>query len=263
MKMDGMKITEMTKEDILDNPEILFPCRLFSAKEVFHIAKVTGAFWQYDYKKTINDGVVGLHAELKSGLHSDAFFVSRVLLEERVLQKAFAEQFLILLLIAFNRNQAYEGLFARKKVKRPKWIAGIPTGATQLGKDLAEMMHVKNAEVIKKNGKIEVITSIPKGESLLLVEDFCTRGTGWKEAVSNLVKNQPEVEIVPFAPVILNRGKLEKIETEIGDFKIIPIVNHEISSWEPKDCPLCEMGSTAIKPKKTDENWQMITSSQK
>ncbi len=259
-----MGITEMTKDEMLENPMTLFPCRLFSKEEFFHIARVTDAFWQYNYKKAAEEGVVGLHAKLKSGLHSDAFFVSRILLKERIIQEAFAEQMLLVLLKNIVRHNAHEKSLGQKIIKKvPKWVAGIPDGATKLGKDLANLMRVKNAEVIKKDGKIEVVTSIPKGEPLLLVEDFCTRGTGWKEAVSDIMKNQPHVEMIPFALVALNRGNMKKIKTEKGDFEIISIVDHVISSWQADDCLLCKMGSVPIKPKETDKNWKMITTSQK
>lgn len=241
------EIIGMTKEELiaLDPQSIDWP---LSKEEIIYIAETFWAYWRYDYEAA-KQGRVGMHAILKSELHSDGFFISRILLEHPNIRRIFANQ----LVLRFNKLKA----------PKPDWVAGIPDGATKLGEDVAEIMGVKNAEMKKENGRIVLVSSIGAGESLLGIEDFCTRGTGFKEAVLDILSKQPEVKILPYESVILNRGGLKEIVIEgVGSFKVVPAVEHWVNDWKPEECPLCKMGSEPIKPKATDENWRLITTSQ-
>lgn len=217
-----------------------------------HIASELGSFWKFDYEAA-EQGRVGYHALLKSLLHSDGFFVSRILL-----------QYLnILALIAWQMVYRY-GYFG---LPTPKWVAGIPDGATVLGEKVAELLGARYAKMEKDgSGKIRLITQLPPFSTLLLVEDFCTQGTGFKEAVKDILNQQPFVTILPYELVMLNRGGLSHILVEgVGPFMILPVANYRIADWDSKSkdgCLLCKMGSRVIKPKETDENWRIITTSQ-
>jgi orotate phosphoribosyltransferase len=224
------------------------PPRLLTEEEIVYIATTLGAFWAYNYE-ALREGKPGFHAELKSGLHSDGFFYSKILLESWNMGVIMADQ------IALR--------FKQLAIAEPDWVAGIPKGATKLGEDVAQIMGVKNAEMQKETERIELVSFIGPGESLLLVEDFCTRGTGFTEAVQDILSKQPQVKILPYELVILNRGGLKEIVIEgVGSFQVVAVVEHRVNDWEPEECPLCKMGSKPIKPKATDENWRLITTSQ-
>lgn len=250
-----LKIIGMEKNQLLGlHPDSLLrpgePPRLFTPEEVVYMAETLGALWKYDYE-ALEQGRPGLHAELKSGLHSDGFFVSKILLESWNVRLIIADQ------------QALR--FRQLGVRYPDWVAGIPDGATELGKEVAQILGAKVAEMEKKDGRITLVTEIPDGESLLPVEDFCTRGTGLMEAVQDIASKNPNVRILPFELVIINRGGLEYIRPASNGsvIKVVPVINYRVNDWEPGACPLCKRGSKAIKPKATDENWRAITSSQK
>jgi orotate phosphoribosyltransferase len=222
--------------------------RPMSAEEIFHIAKTLGAFWSYDYE-TAKQGRVGLHALLKSGRHSDGFFVSRIMLQHPNILKIMAHQ----LALKFWDTETLE----------PDLVAGIPDGATRLGEELASILRADVLELKKEDGRIFLAQELAFSDRILLCEDFCTRGTGFKEAVQNIKARQPHVNFILFEPVIINRGGLSFIEVDrVGIFTILPIADHRVNDWEPGECPLCKMGSKPIKPKATDENWQLITESQ-
>lgn len=243
-------ILEMNKEELLTLNPADIRCDL-TAEEVLHIATSLDAFWSYDYE-AVKQGRVGLHAILKSGLHSDGFFVSRILLKPWNILYIMAAQ------IVMRLRETH--------VTEPDYVAGVPDGATELGKTVAWMLGAKLAEMEKIEGKIYLETPIQEGKSLLLIEDFCTRGTGFQEAVRVAANNFPNwpIRIVPFDPVIINRGGLEKITMEVfGEFRILPVVEKRINDWDALSCPLCAIGSKPIKPKATDENWRLITNSQK
>lgn len=251
-----LKIIGMPKDALLglcpDSLKRPGSIQLLTEEEVVYIAETLGAFWKYDYE-AVKRGKAGLHAELKSLLHSDGFFISRILLEPPNIRTIMADQ----QVMRFNQLG----------IPRPDWVAGIPDGATELGKEVAELLGTKHAEMKKEEGRIVLTSCIPALETLLLDEDFCTRGTGYTEAVLNILSRQPAVEILPYELVIINRGGLKKILVEgFGSYKlvakVVAVVNYRVNDWKPEECPLCEMGSKAIKPKATDENWRLLTTSQ-
>lgn len=253
-----LKIIGMVREELLGlHPSSLKrpgSIQLLTEEEVVYIAETLDAFWKYDYEAA-KRGKVGLHAELKSMLHSDGFFVSKILLQYSNIRTIMADQQVM--------------RFTQLGVPKPDWVAGIPDGATELGKEVAGLLGVKNAEMRKENGRIVLVSSIAAGETLLLVEDFCTRGTGFTEAVLGILSKQPAVKILPYELVIINRGGLSEIEIPAEKtraskivVKVVPVVNYRVNDWQPAECPLCKMGSTPIKPKATDENWRLIMTSQ-
>jgi len=131
---------KMRREEILAlNPDSI--TRLLTGEELFHIAKVLGALWQYDYRAA-DEGRYGLHAELKSGKHSDGFFVSRILLAEPNILEIIANQ---LAIIARAETTSYG-------VPLPDCIVGIPTGATTLGEKLAEILGVLMWSGLSRHG---------------------------------------------------------------------------------------------------------------
>ncbi len=221
---------------------------LLTTREVIHIAKTLDAFWQYDYEAA-KQGRVGMHASLKSKRHSNGFFISRIMLQYPNIQKIMAYQM---------------AMHLRPLISSPTWVAGIPDGATKLGEDLAKILGSKVAEMKKVDGKIGIVSQIGPGEKILLCEDFCTRGTGFREAVLDIASKQPQASFVFLEPVIINRGGLKCIEVpRVGSFSILAIAENRVNDWEPSECPLCQMGSKPIKPKAKDENWGLITNSQK
>ncbi len=240
-------ITEMEREDLLG----LAPAdvdRTFTADEVVHIARTLGAFWTYDYGAA-DKGRVGMHALLKSGKHSDGFFVSRILLEPENIRHIMAEQ-IVMQLRAANISDI-------------DYAAGVPDGATELGKVIIKLLGVTEAKFQKSDGRIVLGTEIPNGARLLLVEDFCTRGTGFSEAVSDVKSKNPSVNFVPYDPVIINRGGISAFSVDgVGCFTVLPVVTRRINDWNPNECILCYQGSKVIKPKATDEDWRRLTTSQ-
>lgn len=243
-----LNILRMSAEDLLQiKPSDVV--RVLTAEEILHIFAQLGGFWSYD-REAAKQGHSGLHALLKSGRHSDGFVNSRVVLPNDNICRVMARQ------LVYH--------WRRQKLPKPDWVIGIPDGATRLGEHVGKMLGVKIAKMEKVDGKIQLVTEIGSGEKILLVEDFCTRATGFKEAVASIKASQPNVEFAPVELVIINRGGLEVVEVDdVGEFAIVAAATHRISDWEAGECPLCnDFGSEAIKPKVDEESWKRLVTSQ-
>jgi orotate phosphoribosyltransferase len=242
-------ILRMDKEELLRLRPKDLSLRLFTAPEMLHIARAFGALWTYDYLAA-KEGRVGMHALLRSGLHSDGFFVSRILLELKNIRRILSHQMVMRI---WETN-----------TMPPNYVAGVPNGATVLGSEMAYILGTHNANMEKIEGRMALTTDIPDGATLLIVEDLCTRGTALREAVLQVRSRYRFVSLVPYFPVLINRGGLQEISIDgVGRFRILPIVERTIQDWNPNQhCPLCDLGSTAIQPKATTENWWLLTTSQ-
>jgi orotate phosphoribosyltransferase len=255
-------ILKMGKEQILtlDPYQIGW---LMSSAEVVHIAKELGALWQYDYKAA----KAGKHAILKSERHSDQFFVSKILLQYENILEIMARQ------IVFRLKSM--------AIPRPHVVIGIPDGATKLGEKVAGMFGARLAKMTKNSqGRLVLEDEISVNETVLLVEDFCTKGTGFKEAVrlvraSTISKTAGDVvshaakhafmnpKFLKVDPVIMNRGGLKYVVVQgSGKFRVAAAVEYRVNDWSPMHCPLCKKGSIPIKPKASEDNWLAITESQ-
>jgi len=113
----------------------------------------------------------------------------------------------------------------------------------------------------KVDGRIEMITELEPGNSVLVAEDVVTRGTATREAIASIFRQQPGAIVMPWVVAIINRGRLESVIADTSKFLICAIADTPMDDWPPDKCPLCPK-SIAIKPKESDESWRRITHSQ-
>jgi orotate phosphoribosyltransferase len=251
MERKASEILQMGRERLLSLDPVDFSEVELGTSEIIHIARALGFFWQYDYEAA-ERGKPGKHALLKSGLHSDGFLAFKMLLEIENIRKLMAHQLKL--------------KFKREITIRPSHLVGIPDAATKLAEDLADILGLKTVSVRKVEGRITVMDQLSERDRLLIVEDLCTKGTGFRETVLAIRANNRVVKLLLWELVIVNRGGLEDIDVDgVGAFSIASVANHRIREWEPdpEKCKLCrDYGSVAIKPKASEENWLDITTSQ-
>jgi hypothetical protein len=221
-----------------------------SSRNLLDHARGAGALWEYDYH-ALSEGRPGMHAILKSGLHSDGFFASKILLAKRNVLEVVAREMVT--------------LFQRLGIPNPQYVAGVPTSASTLGVEVARLLRAKALSMAKIRGKIKIIGHLPPQSSVLVVEDVCTRGTGFGEAVEEIFNGQPAARFILVSPVILNRGGLTSVDVPtVGDFSLLPLVEKKMTDWNPEEfCYLCSVGSKPIKPKDPPENWKILVESQR
>src|SRR3989344_5514254 len=174
-------IMGLSKKDLASLDPQCFARKLVG-EEIIYLAKAFDACWEYDYRAAAN-GKIGRHAILKCGSHSDIFFNSKIFLANDDIREIIARQLV---------SQYYSGLLA----ERPDWVLGIPDGAKDLGKDVARILKSRPAVMTKENGQMKLESRIGAYESMLMVEDLCTRGTGLKEAVREVLTKQPRALVL-------------------------------------------------------------------
>lgn len=224
--------------------------RRMTTEEFWEIARELGAFWQYD-DEAARQGRVGYHAELASGTHSNAFFDSKIFLAAEMAREIIA------------RDMA--NLLMNNLPRMPDFIGGIPNGAKKLGVLVAKLCEVQLAEFEKDStGEIALKTNIGSG-SLLIVDDVCTHASVFRRVLDHVQETQPRARIVPVDPVVLNRGGLRAFlhGNDDREYRVLSLFTKHFPDWDSRSCPFCAIGSVAIKPKATPENWELITTAQK
>lgn len=225
--------------------------KLLTEDELLHIFKLCGAFWHYDYP-ALEAGRPGLHALLKSENHSDGFFISKLVLQYPNLLELFARQIWLKL--------------QSKGIKLPDFIAGVPDSATELGKAVSRLSGIPHFNLIKKDGKIVIDPeqAMPaESSTIFLVEDVCTKLTGFIEAACSIHCSNWDLRTMPLNIPLLNRGGLRSWDVYNAEVEINGLLNLRLNDWTTEECPLCKAGSKPIKPKAEPENWELLTNSQK
>jgi orotate phosphoribosyltransferase len=187
------------------------------------------------------------HALLTSGNHSDGFMNSEMFMEHPMLLDEAAADLVGMLF--------REGLVPQR-VDR---VVGPALGAITIAHDVARNMEresghrvprsyaeqheQEHSEGFKRRWMSFDRTRVLTGESVLLVEDVITTGGSVKRAMDAVVEEGGTV--LPYVTALVNRSGLD----EVHGLKIVSLTDFHPNQWPPNECPLCGMGSKAVKPK--------------
>ena len=193
------------------------------------------------------------HALLTSDKHSNGFFNSRLIIKDEVLLHECALA-LVELVTIFGLN--IEGV---DRVVGPK--TGATTLATLISERIGELRGypcewaspAKHGEGKNKRMVFESDDHrVHPGERVLLCEDVSTT-FGSLELTSDAVTEARGV-LLPFALLLVNRSS--PLRTTVNGQTIVSLIEHEMPIWAPDECPLCKLGSKALRPK---DNWAALT----
>lgn len=122
-------------------------------------------------------------------------------------------------------------------------VVGPAMGGIILAYEVARQLGAKALFTERENGQMVFRRGfeLEPGEKALVVEDVVTTGGSVKEVVKLL--QSLRVEVV---------GAVSLVQRSIGQMDVglplSPLLSLEVVSYEPEDCPLCQAGTTAIKP---------------
>lgn len=193
------------------------------------------------------------HALLTSGNHSSGFFNSRPVIGDiLMLRDAVSDLFEVFI------SQGGE-------VSDVQMVVGPQTGATEMAHLSAQLIHsltrrhCMSASPAKRQGNgwkfmafNDAESSLVSNKSVLLCEDVLTTGSSVKMTVS-AIKDSGGV-VLPYILVLVNRSGF----SEVDGRKIVALIDHPMPIWTPEQCPLCKVGSDAVRPK---DNWKYLNQS--
>ena len=166
------------------------------------------------------------HFQLSSGRHSDRYFQCARLLQYPGLASAvgrlLAEQFDELAIDV---------------------VVSPAVGGVLLGHEVARGLGRRHVFAERKDGGFAVRRGfeILKGENVLLVDDVLTRGTSFGEIRATVESHDANVLGLG---VIVDR---REPDVEI-DVPVRSLVEMEVKTYDPDDCPLCAAGVELVSP---------------
>ncbi|ACB86310.1 orotate phosphoribosyltransferase [Natranaerobius thermophilus] len=125
-------------------------------------------------------------------------------------------------------------------------IVGPAMGGVILSYEMARYYNVKAVFSERQKGKMTFRRGfeISPGQKVLVVEDVVTTGGSVQEVI-DLVNEKGAIVSNVAALVDRSGGNISFSGVENG---FVSLIEMNIKSYEEQDCPLCEQGSTPVKP---------------
>ncbi|HHE67586.1 MAG TPA: orotidine-5'-phosphate decarboxylase [Candidatus Parcubacteria bacterium] len=186
------------------------------------------------------------HAVLTSGKHSDGYINLSLVLKSPCLSQILAA----MLIKKLKRENI--------SLKKVNAVVSSSYAAICFGYEVARQLGVDFVFTEKKEDggqRWSERFELPSNAVLLHVEELITTLKTTQEVEKAILAFYPEAEFLkvndkPLVAAIVYRPENLSIK---GTHEIVSLIETEIHSWEPENCPLCQSGSSALKPK---ENWK-------
>ena len=170
------------------------------------------------------------HFLLTSGLHSPMYVEKFNVLQHpestEKLCKALAEQF---------------------KNDKIQTVVGPMTGGILLAHEVGKALGTRAIFTERENGRMTFRRgfALEKGERVLIVEDIVTTGGSVKEVI-DVVRENGGVPVAVGMLVDRSGGKVN-----FGDVPYYALLHLDVTTYDPKHCPLCEKGTPMTKRGRT------------
>ncbi|MDR1511217.1 MAG: orotate phosphoribosyltransferase [Endomicrobium sp.] len=168
------------------------------------------------------------HFKLASGLHSDTYFQSALILQNPKDTAKLAKEL---------ANKIKENNIKVNAVVSPA------VGGIVIGYEVARALGVRSIFTERVDGKVGLRRSfsVDRDEKVLVVEDVITTGLSSIEVI-NSVKSMGSVVVAVASLVDRSAGK---VDFGVPKFSILTL---EVKNYDKDSCPMCKSGSVAIKP---------------
>ncbi len=176
-----------------------------------------------------NSALLEGHFVLSSGLHSDKYMQTALLLQHHEIAEELGKTLAVLFGdVDTVLSPAIGGLIIGQEVARAKKVRAIFSEKDDQGKPVLRRGFV-----------------LSPGEKVLVIEDVITTGLSTNEVIS--LVNAAQAELVGIGSVV-NRS-LEKNATLAKWGKPLhSLLNIKVESWSPETCALCKKGIPVVKP---------------
>jgi len=175
-----------------------------------------------------NNALLNGHFKLSSGLHSDTYFQSALILQHPRQAEKLAKELAAKL--------------AENKIKADA-VVSPAIGGIVIGHEMGRALGTRAVFTERVDGIVSLKRgfSVEKGEKILVVEDVITTGLSTREVIDALKKNG--AEIVAVASLVDRSAG--KVDFGIPRFSLLSL---EVKNYKEEECPMCKTGSIAVKP---------------
>ncbi len=166
------------------------------------------------------------HFKLTSGLHSDVYLQSALVLQHPAHAAALGEAL----------AESFRGSDVRT-------VLAPAVGGILVAHEVARALGIRALFSERENGVMRLRRgfSLERGERCVVVEDVITTGGSTREVVTCVEENGGTV--VGVGSLIDRSGGAAAFAV-----KRVALATVTATTWQPDSCPLCREGSTAIKP---------------
>jgi orotate phosphoribosyltransferase len=172
------------------------------------------------------DAVLEGHFKLSSGVHSNRYFQCARVLQYPGLAKELGR----LLGEQFNEIEI-------------DFVLSPAVGGMIIGHEVARALGRRHVFAERRGGEFSIRRGfeIKKGERALIVDDVLTRGTSFRE-MTQLVEAH-EAEAAGLGVIVDRRDEGVRL-----DLPVASLIQVEVATHAPEDCPLCRQGVALDSP---------------
>jgi orotate phosphoribosyltransferase len=166
------------------------------------------------------------HFKLSSGLHSDRYLQSALVLQH----PDFAEQL-------------GRALAARLEHLQPTVILSPALGGIVIGQEVGRAMQLRSIFVERQDGKLTLRRGfvLSPSDRVVVVEDVMTTGLSTRETIQTVEATGAQVL---GAAAIIDRG----VDAARLNVPLQALVRMEVPTYAAEACPMCAAGQPVVKP---------------
>ncbi|MDR3113585.1 MAG: orotate phosphoribosyltransferase [Endomicrobium sp.] len=175
-----------------------------------------------------NNALLTGHFKLSSGLHSDTYFQSALILQYPHHAEKLAKELAAKLL---ENNIKVDA------------VVSPAIGGIIIGQEMGRALGTRAIFTERVDGAVSLRRGfgVEKGEKILVAEDVVTTGLSTREVIDALKKHGAEIAAV----VSLVDRSDGKADFGVPRFSLLSL---EVKNYTEEECPMCKEGSAAIKP---------------
>lgn len=176
------------------------------------------------------DALLEGHFLLSSGLHSDRYLQSALLLQHpehaATLCRAMVER------LPDDLRQAI------------KVVVGPAMGAVLVSYESGRALGVRSLFTERQEGRMVLRRgfTLQPGEKVLVVEDVITTGGSTRECIRGI--EAAGGDVIAVASLVDRSGGT----ADFGQIPFHPLIRLAVQTWEADNCPLCAEGGMPVKP---------------
>ena len=166
------------------------------------------------------------HFKLSSGLHSDRYLQSALVLQH----PDFAERM-------------GRALAARLEHLQPTVILSPALGGIVIGQEVGRALQVRSIFAERQDGKLTLRRgfTLSPADRVVVVEDVITTGLSTRETID--AAEAAGAQVLGAASIIDRGSDAARLNVPLQ-----ALVRMEVPAYQPESCPLCAAGQPVVKP---------------